>query len=561
MQKQIQTESTENVIADSTQVDPRRHDLDALRAFAMLLGIVLHGAMSFIPGAGVFWGVQDSQASLFYGVLLFSIHGWRMPLFFLVSGFFTAMLWQKRGLRAVLIHRFQRIFLPLLLSMITVIPTMLLVSAYLRSQGSAAPPTTSDTEFSAAQPSSSQPEPSDINIWAAVATDDQATLKVYLDQGGDVLAKDPYGSTPLHVACLFGRAEAAELLLEADADLDVLNHDGKRPEDLLQLDWVTTAFIAQMVQLSVDQEEVLAGREEIARAIGEHTGRSVTARLEVGNKTAGGSVLFAMLFQTPVFFHLWFLWFLCWYTVGFALIVKFVRALQAPVIPDKWLTSGLRYLWLIPLTAAAQHFMASAQYAYGPDTSIGLLPLPAVFAYYAIFFGYGALYFNASDAEGAIGRGFGWKLSLAILILFPVGLGLQGPDSVSRRILFAVMQASYTWVMSFGMIGLFHRFGRTHRFWVRYLSDSSYWLYLVHIPLLMVFQFLVRDWPLPSFVKFVLVCAVTTALLLLSYQLCVRNTWIGKLLNGRRYPERKTTPLGQAVVAENTPNVLHDENV
>jgi len=42
--------------------------------------------------------------------------------------------------------------------------------------------------------------------------------KLYLDQGGDVLAKDPYGSTPLHVACLFGRAEAAELLLDADAD-------------------------------------------------------------------------------------------------------------------------------------------------------------------------------------------------------------------------------------------------------------------------------------------------------------------------------------------------------
>ena len=260
-------ESTESVSANSTQVDTRRHDLDALRAFAMLLGIVLHGAMSFIPGAGVFWGVQDSQANPFYGVMLSSIHGWRMPLFFLVSGFFTAMLWQKRGLRALLMHRFKRIFLPLLLSMVTVIPTMLVVSGYLRSQGSAAPLASSDTEFSEAEPSSSQSETADINVWAAVATDDQAALKVYLDQGGDVLAKDPYGSTPLHVACLFGRAEAAEMLLKADADLDVLNNDGKRPEDLLQLDWSTTAFIAQMVQLSMDQQEVLAGREKIARAI------------------------------------------------------------------------------------------------------------------------------------------------------------------------------------------------------------------------------------------------------------------------------------------------------
>ena len=234
----------------------------------MLLGIVLHGAMSFIPGAGVFWGVQDSQSSPVYGVLLSSIHGWRMPLFFVVSGFFTAMLWQKRGLRALLIHRFKRIFLPLLLSMVTVIPTMLVVSGYLRAQGSAASPAAiSETDRSETQVKSSQVESSYINVWAAVATDDQAKLKFYLDQGGDVLAKDPYGSTPLHVACLFGRAEAAELLLDADADLDVLNNDGKRPEDLLQLDWGTTAFIAQMVQLPVDQEEVRAGREEIARTI------------------------------------------------------------------------------------------------------------------------------------------------------------------------------------------------------------------------------------------------------------------------------------------------------
>ena len=523
-----------------TQADLRRHDLDALRAFAMLLGIVLHGAMSFIPGAGVFWGVQDSQSSPVYGVLLSSIHGWRMPLFFVVSGFFTAMLWQKRGLRALLIHRFKRIFLPLLLSMVTVIPTMLAVSGYLRTQGSAAS--------------------SDTHVWAAVATDDQAKLKLYLDQGGDVLAKDPYGSTPLHVACLFGRAEAAELLLDADADLDMLNDDGKRPEDLLQLDWDTTAFIAQMVQLPVDQQEVLAGREEIARTIGEQTGRSVTATQEAGNDTAGGTILYALLFQIPVFFHLWFLWFLCWYVVGFALIVKIVRALQAPAIPNKWLTSSLRYLWLIPLAAVPQCFMASEQHAYGPDTSTGLLPLPAVFAYYAIFFGFGALYFGANDEEVAVGHGFWWKLALAILILFPVGLGLQGPDSVGGRILFAVMQTSYTWIMSFGMIGLFHRFCRTHRFWVRYLSDSSYWLYLVHIPLLMVFQFLVRDWPLPSFVKFSLVCTATTVPLLLSYQLCVRNTWVGLLLNGRRYPGLKTPLLSQPGVAEDVTNVLQESN-
>lgn len=558
MQEHISIESTESVNENSTQADTRRHDLDALRAFAMLLGIVLHGAMSFIPGGGVLWGVQDSHADPLYGVLLASIHGWRMALFFLVSGFFTAMLWKKRGLRALLIHRFKRIFLPLLLSMVTVIPTMWIVSDYLRSQGSAAAFASPDGEFSDAEPSGSQSESSNVNVWAAVATDDQAALKVYLDQGGDVLAKDPYGSTPLHVACLFGRGGTAELLLDADADLEVLNDDGKRPQDLLELDWATTASIAQMVQLPLDQEEVRAGREEIARAIDEKTGRAVKTALKAGNQTAGEATLFASLFEFPVFFHLWFLWFLCLYVGGFALIVKFVRASHVPAIPDKWLLSRLRYLWLIPFAAAAQYFMARAQYAYGPDTSVGLLPLPAVFAYYAIFFGYGAVYFGASDAEVVVGRGFVGKLAIAILILFPVGLGLQGPDSVGGRILFAVMQTSYAWVMSFGMIGLFHRFCRVPRFWLRYLSDSSYWLYLVHIPLLMVFQFLVRDWLVPSFVKLSLVCTATTALLLLSYQFCVRDTWVGLLLNGRRYPKLTALPTGETVVAKDETNALEE---
>ncbi|MCA8991498.1 MAG: acyltransferase family protein, partial [Planctomycetaceae bacterium] len=93
---------------------PRRHDLDALRAMAMLLGIVLHGLISFMPGAGVFWGVQDIHTSPAFGVLMAAIHGWRMPLFFLVSGFFTAMLWRKRGLKALVWHRFRRILVPML---------------------------------------------------------------------------------------------------------------------------------------------------------------------------------------------------------------------------------------------------------------------------------------------------------------------------------------------------------------------------------------------------------------------------------------------------------------
>ncbi len=516
----------------------RRHDLDALRGFAMLLGIILHGAISFIPGIGVVWGVQDSQSSGLYTILLASIHGWRMPLFFLVSGFFTAMLWKKRGLRSLLVHRFKRIFLPMVLVMLTIIPVMLIVSGYVRSQpASESTATLTDGNADTEEPSE-QSGPADIDVSAAVVMGDLDSLTYYLRNGGDVDAKNAHGAAPMHVACLFGRADVAELLLDAGASLEVTNNEGATPEALLALDWDTTAYIAKIVQVPVDREGLFDGRQRIAQAIEDKTGRSVSIEAASDAQADGFEVLIALLFYFPVFHHLWFLWFLCWFVCGFVVIAKLLQTLRVSAVANRWLTSWLRYVWLIPLAAVPQYFMASSQYAYGPDTSIGLLPLPAVFAYYAIFFGYGAMYFGANDQEVVVGKGYWWKLAAAVLILFPVGFRLQGPNGPSGRILFAVVQVSYAWVMSFGMMGLFNRFFRSQRFWVRYLSDSSYWLYLAHIPLVVLLQFMVRDWSLPSLLKFGFVCSVTTVLLLVSYQLCVRNTWLGALLNGRRYPGR-----------------------
>ena len=88
----------------------RYHDLDALRAFAMLLGIVLHGLLSFLPIP--IWPVQDMNQSVFYFIPLMFIHGFRMSLFFFISGFFTMMMWQKRGSVRLLQHRTKRIVLP-----------------------------------------------------------------------------------------------------------------------------------------------------------------------------------------------------------------------------------------------------------------------------------------------------------------------------------------------------------------------------------------------------------------------------------------------------------------
>ena len=75
---------------------------------------------------------------------------------------------------------------------------------------------------------------------------------------------------------------------------------------------------------------------------------------------------------------------------------------------------------------------------------------------------------------------------------------------------------------------------------IRFLSDSSYWLYLAHLPLVVAAQALVQHWRLPSGVKFTLLLAGVTGLLLLTYRYWVRYTWLGRFLNGPR--TRPTSP-------------------
>ncbi|MES1201104.1 MAG: acyltransferase family protein, partial [Pseudomonadota bacterium] len=89
----------------------RLHALDAVRGGALLLGVAFHAALSFLPGPQI-WLVRDAQ-SVELGVFFFTVHMFRMALFFLIAGFFARMLYQKRGLGGFVRNRAIRITLPL----------------------------------------------------------------------------------------------------------------------------------------------------------------------------------------------------------------------------------------------------------------------------------------------------------------------------------------------------------------------------------------------------------------------------------------------------------------
>ena len=112
---------------------------------------------------------------------------------------------------------------------------------------------------------------------------------------------------------------------------------------------------------------------------------------------------------------------------------------------------------------------------------------------------------------------------------------------LGQTILSGLVQVCYAWSMSFGMIGLFNRFLKRENETLRYLSDSSYFLYLAHLPLVIALQAWMRVWELPALFKFLLICVFTTVYLLFIYQTLVRYTWLGRLLNGPRVPRAATT--------------------
>lgn len=99
----------------------RYHGLDALRAAAMLLGLVLHAAQvylreDFLTLFAPWATVPAPPATDVTGMVSIWIHLWRMPVFFLLAGFFAQMVITRRGGWAFWQDRFVRIFLVLVIT-------------------------------------------------------------------------------------------------------------------------------------------------------------------------------------------------------------------------------------------------------------------------------------------------------------------------------------------------------------------------------------------------------------------------------------------------------------
>jgi peptidoglycan/LPS O-acetylase OafA/YrhL len=387
----------------------RLHSLDALRAFALLLGIFFHGASPYLAGFEMWLWHEPPSATL--GAYAFFSHIFRMALFFMIAGFFGRMVLERRGMRAFVKDRSKRILLPLVAGL----PIILLTFGLLG--------------------------------WAGTAL-----------RGGDFLA--------------------------------------------------------------------LAAAQQTAA------------------QQPAGQVIFPWM-------HLWFLYYLVlFYAAALALRVasdalldrsgRIRRALDAVV---RFVLAGVWGAALIGLPLGA-YFSTLEGWATGAGvpTPLALLPEAPTLVGYGAAFGFGWLAHRQIPRLLALERQWVAFLTLAIVLsviaFYVVGGTARNDTDLAGRELYVYCAAYFVamWCWVFGLTGAAVRFLSDDSPVRRYVADSSYWLYLLHLPVLAFFSGLLYQVPLHWTIKYPIQLAGTFAVLFVSYHYLVRSTFIGAILNGRRYP-------------------------
>jgi peptidoglycan/LPS O-acetylase OafA/YrhL len=378
---------------------------DALRGLAMLLGVVLHASVSYMPHTmpHLLWPARDSTASPLFDWIFWTIHSFRLPLFFALAGFFAVLLHESRGTWGFLAQRSRRLLVPLLGAALIILPLTW-------------------------------------GIWS-------------------------WG-------------------------------------------WLRAG---------------LCTVTEIRR----------------------------LKYQPAIQFnlygpaHLWFLEYLyvmCLMFAGVRCLLacrsaeRSVRA-RVPHWRDRWLAS--RWFPLVPAVPAAVLVWLDLGAVYDFHNTFAVEPLR--FAYYGIFFLTGVwLARSRSSLDSCLGDRTNRLLVLCLPLLVANGLLLEeylehGISGLGRLAL-AGTCALLASVAMFALLGLALRCCRREHPLLRYLADASYWIYLVHFPLVGLAHVLLAPVPGTALVKFAVVTVLVMAFGLASYQLLVRHTFLGRFLNGTKPP-------------------------
>ncbi len=381
--------------------------LDATRAFALVLGVVFHASLSFLP-TFIGWAVQDVSTGASIGPFVTVIHAFRLEVFFLLAGFFGRRTFHRGGAGAFVGSRVRRIVVPFVLGWFLLRPAL------------------------GAE-------------WA------------------------------IGFASMRGDADVGVGLAAAGDSLNAL-------------------------------------------PVGLFTGT-----------------------------HLWFLYYLVLIT-ALTLVGRIMFKVIAGGRVKPWargIDRGVAWLarsrWGLPVLAGPTAGALWPMRGWGVDTPDGSMqPHLPVLLIYGGFFAFGWLLGRQPAAMAEVAR-----LTLTRGVTAALGLvgvvGLSGfqadpghPHFGAAHVAFVVSYAWLMWSLVFLLIGGFKVCFQRPRGWVRYVADSSYWMYLIHLPIVVGLQIAIAEVSVHWSLKLGFISVVTIGVALASYDLMVRSTCVGALLNGRR---------------------------
>lgn len=266
--------------------------------------------------------------------------------------------------------------------------------------------------------------------------------------------------------------------------------------------------------------------------------RSGTAFTEGGNVPAG----------TPFSFEPGFLWFL-WYL----LIVDGVAFALYLLAPDLLRAAGRHFRALVARPMAGILLLAiptalalwpDPHWFSAPDAET-FVPQPHLLFYNALFFALGATLYAHRDLVSNANRDAWRWVACAVAATVPAGLLFTLHNSLeygSNPMVHGVALLVYaiaTWTSLIALVGLADRYLNRPRPALRWLADSSYWIYLSHMPAMVLVVAWAGALALGTASQFAFVTALSLAFSLITYPLFVRYTAIGRVLNG---PRRRRRP-------------------
>lgn len=256
--------------------------------------------------------------------------------------------------------------------------------------------------------------------------------------------------------------------------------------------------------------------------------------------------------------HLWYIEYLLLYTLILAVAWRYLPVRTGSAETTQRSRLSVNYL-IVPALCCLPVVVILA---YHPIIVIGFrhsfLPIPRRFLYFAAYFVAGLALLPLTRQRPRLARNTAWGLTATGLLALPLlvpqirrwlretnymdqmeflsGATVVPPETASDWWL-AVCLSAAAIGLSLGLTTLAILSERPTSRWLTYCAGAAFWVYLVHHGLLGAVHLLLDNQELDAATKFALSAAIVTALSLLSYELLVRQTWLGRLLNGGRRRE------------------------